>query len=95
VYVALLDACKSGQTAIPCAQFQTKLALIKKPSSAAHRQMCKEFNVSTMAWATCANEFINFNTALAGTQRQGGFVRSGWNKGDEQEQEQISRYCSL
>ncbi|ELU03745.1 hypothetical protein CAPTEDRAFT_117471, partial [Capitella teleta] len=43
VYDALLEALKSGETAIPCTKFPRTLKYIEDHNSAAHQQMCKEF----------------------------------------------------
>ncbi|ELT91787.1 hypothetical protein CAPTEDRAFT_124654, partial [Capitella teleta] len=45
VYEALLEALKSGETAIPCTEFPRTLKNIEDHNSAAHQQMCKEFEV--------------------------------------------------
>ncbi|ELU01915.1 hypothetical protein CAPTEDRAFT_211728 [Capitella teleta] len=45
VYEALLEALKSGETAIPCTEFPRTLKNIEDHNSAAHQQMCKEFEL--------------------------------------------------
>ncbi|ELU14880.1 hypothetical protein CAPTEDRAFT_212627 [Capitella teleta] len=43
VYEALLEALKSGETAIPCTEFPRTLKNIEDHNSAAYQLMCKEF----------------------------------------------------